>query len=191
MSFRDYNSIDEWLFKDQEFNDAYYNPPIPWDDDYESIIDYNRSIPLDPDYHFDYEMGCNHNVDLKHINQDKLAKFNTGNNTYRWFDKEFAHWRVAYKSAWYDPIHTYANNHGFKIAVNNIQRLVKKNVGRRVSTVIWKLKNHPKYKCEWTFRSYADSFIESLLEKNNIWYDYLEDIGLKIEKGYLRKKDES
>lgn len=115
---------------------------------------------------------------------DRLLK----STSYKSYDPDHIHEDVAYRLAYRDPIHIYAHNHGFKLAVNNIQKLVKKHVDQKVCVVIWKLKNHVKYKHDWAFREYANWFIESLLEKQNVWYDYLEDIGLKIENGYLRTK---
>lgn len=115
---------------------------------------------------------------------DRLLK----STSYKSYDPDHIHPDVAYRKAYRDPIHIYAHNHGFKLAVNNIQGLVKKHVDQKVSVVIWKLKNHVKYKHDWAFRVYANWFIESLLEKQNVWYNYLDDVDLKIENGYLRKK---
>ena len=146
---------------------------------------------IDPDYHHDYDMGCNYNVDLKHINQHKLEKFNVESNKYKRYDPKYAHPDVANRFAWYDPIHKFCHNHGFAVEFNVAQCIIKKCVDRKASTALWKIKNHPRYKHSATFRMGAEWLIEALLGKSPSWCDYLEDLGLKIEDGYLRKKDET
>lgn len=116
------------------------------------------------DFYFDHEMGVYDGTCLKHINQHKLSKLVSGNNTYKRFDKEFAHPDVAYKYAWYDPIHDFCNNKGYRNAVNKIDRLIARHVkgGIMAEHLVDLIKGCNEWKHSNTFKSAAKHYIDTL-----------------------------
>ncbi|QHJ75818.1 hypothetical protein vBAbaMPhT2_215 [Acinetobacter phage vB_AbaM_PhT2] len=178
MTYRDYDEYDAVCDMD---------PYDMWDDDWPepTAQDYQE---WEDEWREQYEeqpwigIWCGNQV-------NKLAKM-MDSTSYKSYDPKHIHPDVAYKHVYYDPIHTYAHNHGYKIAVNALDKMLKKHVGSKVCVVLWKIKNHIRYRKEWTFRSHADQVIDALLEREMQYNDYpgyLENIGLKIENGYLRK----
>ncbi|ADG60026.1 hypothetical protein Acj9p126 [Acinetobacter phage Acj9] len=140
--------------------------------DYVPIID---EYDLD-DVYFDENLGCYYDLDLKHINQHKLEKFATGNNTFKRYDPKFIHPDVAHRIAYYDPIHDFCHNKGFRNANNKIERMVAKfakNGGSAASTIVFKIKNCSDYKHNHTFRNAAQRYIEAL--ENPYGYEWISN----------------
>lgn len=158
-------------------------------DHFTSDFDYHPE-PLSDDYNFDYKFGIFNNVEVC-MNRTKLEYFNKCNNTYKRFDPEFAHIDVANNFAWYDPIHDFCNNKGYKNAVKKCEGIVRKSVGMPVCHALYKIKNHIEYKKSKTFRNAAKWFIEDLLNVDNDNSDKLNDMNLIVEDGIIKNKSNS
>ncbi|QHB48280.1 hypothetical protein HYQ22_gp125 [Acinetobacter phage vB_AbaM_Kimel] len=131
--------------------------------------------PVEFDYHFDYEMGCSHYIDLKHVNQHKLEKFNKESNQYKWYDPKIAHPDVRNKVHWYDPIHTFAHNHGYHVARNHVVRIINKMAKHHceISKIRRKLLSIKEYKKSWMYKECIDNYIEAMYD-NDWWFsDYM------------------
>lgn len=125
------------------------------------------------EHYFDYDLGVYDNVDVSRINRSKLKEFNTGDNTYKRFKPKFAHPDVAHNFAWYDPIHDFSNNKGFRNGLNKIERMIAKHVrngGCMAKDLVDKIKGCDEYKHSHTFRNVAKDYINAL--ENPIGYEY-------------------
>lgn len=94
-----------------------------------------------------------------------MKKFVNGNNTYQRYNPKQAHPDVAQKLHWYDPIHDFCHNKGFRNADNKIERMIEshvKNGGCMANVLVYKIKNCSEYKHNHTFRRAAKRYIDAL-----------------------------
>lgn len=138
-----------------------------WGDD-EPDLELDAWTPEEEyEYVFDHNLGVWPSMDLSNINQNRLEKFVTGNNKYKRFDPEFAAYEVKEKFVWHEDncLHDFANNKGYRNAINYIDRMVAKEVakgGASVDHLIHKIRGNKKYKHDHTFRVHANRIIKSL-----------------------------
>lgn len=113
----------------------------------------------------------------------KLDKFMNETNQYKRFDPKFAHPDVAYKFAYYDPLHNFAHNHGFSQMWNIIQGVVNKNRYLHVSQIVEKIKGRIEWKTSKVYRYASKFIIESLINPGTQWTNH---IPFEVnEHGYL------
>lgn len=160
----------------------------------------NDFLPcLDDDYNFDYNYGCNFNVDLSNIKGDSLKKWSTESNKFKNYDSKEIHPDVAYRLAYYDPIHKFAANKGFRNAEKKICKLIRshtKHGGTTASNLVYKIKSCSEYKHNHTFRKAAEHYINALEQPygfswmtNWEWCmpDYVYNDGFVMNKHDARK----
>lgn len=166
-----WDAVDQYSFM--------HNPKFGGYDHYTSDNDYKDCYVSEQDYyewHFIHELGCWDNLDLKHINVDKLEKLASGNNTYKWFDPEFAHDHILNKFAYGDEteLHNFANNHLYKTRHNRVERMVKKYANRdggyMISKIRFQLVNDILYRKCHIFRMVADRWIDLFEQKETKFY---------------------
>ncbi|EQA7786736.1 hypothetical protein ACX818_001330 [Acinetobacter baumannii] len=188
------NEYESWCHNQgwiTSYDDDEYDSNWLWDDDYPELSaeDYER---LEREYQ---EMAedepWNYHLDCTNIHSGKLEEFIKDSNSYSKLDKRFVHPDVLRRIQWYDPIHNYCNNHGYKICMNHIERLIAKHApgGVAVSKLVYLIKNNIKYKKSNTFRSAAEHYISELTAKtwDSTWsglYDF------EVVNGVLWRKDE-
>lgn len=125
---------------------------------------YDYDYDYNPEDDLDENTGIELWIDTSNVSYHKLKKLCQGNNTYKWFDPEFAHEDVALKVAYGDPIHRHCHWEGYRRAKNNIVRLIKKYAkgGVRTDVLCYKIRNNIKYKKNATFKTCADFYLKDI-----------------------------
>jgi hypothetical protein len=143
--------------------------PNPLFDDYDhftSDFEYEPE-PLPWDYHFDWQLGCDFNIDTSGIPSGKLEKFMTGTNTYMHYDRKQKWGMCPYERR------RFAHWHGFKVEMNNIDRIVASMVKpcAMVDEIVKRIKANPKYKHYATYRNAAGYMIRDLQNPDYWWWN--------------------
>lgn len=89
-------------------------------------------------------------------------------------------------------MHYFSNNKGFRNEHKHAIGIIKKYKGCSVNTVIYKLKNHIKYKKNKTFKVACDFLITELICKgdqiDNGYFSILNDNEIEVKNNFIVTK---
>lgn len=187
MTFNNINKFDDTDFMTMEELEDLFGL---WDDPWPELTT-SEYAQLEQEYQEDMEDHPWNYMDCTNIRAGKLEDFIKGNNTYKRYDKKFAHPDVARKFAYYDPLHLFAQHQNYKNMGNKINRMLRKYAknGVHENVFCYKIKSDPLFKKCWVYRDVALNYLEAIKHTEDFWYWTYMLPEFTIKNGVIKLKE--